>query len=166
MEGVRNRFGYGVNLDFLSHMIDLGRVNLVTFRAAATTAKQVFRIKTGPKVLHFIAMIKTGAAFPYKFYEGVTISTAGTELTKVNPKRRAKAETLGAQFFSGATYTGGTELKVGQSGFGTNQGQASSGEANEGFYWELLPDTEYVVDGTPGASTDVLFESLSFETEV
>lgn len=165
MEGIRNRFGYGVNLDFLSHMIDLGRVNLVTYMVSASAAQQVIRIKTGSRILHFVGLIKAGLAFPYDLYEGVTVTTPGTELTKVNPKRRMADSLVDSKFYSGATYTGGTKLKTGQSGSGTNAGLAKSGESAEGFYWELLPDTEYVIDGTPAAATDETFEFVMFETD-
>jgi hypothetical protein len=154
---MRNREGIEVTIDRERQQIDEGKVRFYTYNLRGSTAVRVLRIKTGALPVWFRGILGAGLATPYKIVEGVTISTEGTEKTLRNPKRRLGDAGFSVKVFTGATYTGGTAIKESQVGFGTVPGQAKSGE-NVSFWYEFLPDTEYIIDLAPTAETDTVMD--------
>lgn len=163
---ITNRFGYGVSLEFLRHLIDSGRILYHSARHPAGTDPIVYRIKTGSKKVHLVITLNSGVGTPYDFYEGPTITADGTEKTLRNYNRNFTDGSLETKVYLGPTVTGGTGTKFreNQVGFGDNPGQASSGGNSGELGYILKPNTEYVFSHTPSASsvTTILFDL--FET--
>lgn len=138
-------------------MIDEGKIRFYTYNVRTSSAARVVRFKTGNIPLWFRGILSSGLASPYKIVEGVTITGEGTEKTLRNPKRRAGDGGFSAKVYVGATYTGGTPLRESQVGFGTNAGQAKSGESTS-FWYELLTNQEYIIELAPTAETDTVMD--------
>lgn len=160
-----NREGMIVVMDRERHKIDEGKIRFYTYNVRTSIAARTLRIKTGSIPVWFRGIVGAGLATPYKIMENVTITADGTEKTLRNPKRRLGDAGFSVKVFVGASYTGGEALKEAQVGFGTNPGQAKSGENAASFWYEFLQDTEYVVDMNPTAETDTVMDFYFEELE-
>ena len=159
---VFNRNGHLVAMDRTRHLIDEGKMYFYTFLTRGTAAVRVLRIKTGDEYVWFSGVISSGLATPYNILENVTINGDGTPVVLRNAKRRYGDNKCLARIYTGSTYTGGVNIKGSQAGFGTSPGQAQSGK-DEGFSYELLPNTEYIIVMTPDAITDTTIDILITE---
>lgn len=148
---VTNRFGYKVFLDFIRHMIDKGAVHVFSFRVASGSTPVPYRLKTGENRVGLSLYISSSGATAIDLIEGPTITANGTASTLFNLNRNEKDNSLLTKLYTGATFTGGTGtiFKRNQSGYGTNPGQAASGDSSRGSGYQLKPNTEYIILVTP-----------------
>ncbi len=154
---MRSREGIEVTIDRERQVIDEGRVRFYTWNERTKSTARIIRIKTGATPVWFRGIVSAGLATPYKIMETVTITGEGSEVTLRNPKRRNGDAGFSVKVYKGATYSGGTELRASQVGFGTNAGQAQSG-GSPAFWYEFLPETEYAIEMDPTAETDTVMD--------
>lgn len=162
----QNRFGYPVGMEFIRHLIDSGRLYSLAIRTAGSTTPLIYRLKTGANRLHVSFVLNAGAKTTIDIIEGATITTAGTAQPLYNHNRNFPDDNLLSKAFVGAAYTGGTIFRPNQAGFGTNPGQAASGDASSGAGYQFKPNTEYIALITPTAGgNDTMFIAEMFETD-
>lgn len=158
-----SRTNFDVPLEFVRHMIDLGRLFVFSALTASGSTPIVYRLKTGARHVGISIYFDAGAQTLFNFIEGVTITGNGTAAPLRNLNRNYDDDTLLSKLFTGATYTGGTIFKYNQAGHGTVPGTASSGDNVRGSGYILKPNTEYILLFTP-TSADVNVEFELFET--
>jgi len=146
---IRNRLGYNVDMDYLRHLIDEGKLYFYVYRVRKSTADRVLRLKTGANYVWFSGIIGSGLATPYEIYENVTINTAGTPQILRNAKRRIGDDKCLSRIFT----------------FGSTPGQASSNK-DAVFGYEFLPNTEYIIHMLPDAETDTTLDITLTEERI
>lgn len=161
---IKNRFGYDVGMEFIRHMIDLGRLYFFSVRTAASASPLIYHLKTGANRVSISLSLDVGAKTTIDIIEAPTITADGTAEKIYNHNRNFKDDDLTAKFFIGATYTGGTGtvIRKNQSGFGTSPGLAASGASLPGSGYQLKPNTSYVFLITPNTN-DTIFIGELFE---
>lgn len=146
-------------------MVDQGKLFYLQNRTRASDATRFFNIKTGSKRLNIVINISSGLATQINFVEKPTTVTATTELSKRNYNRNFADDGLTCKVFAATAYTGGTNISPNQSGFGSNPGQAASGVSNEAIKYTLEPNTNYVYELDPDASTDTIGRVIGWEED-
>lgn len=158
----QSRFGYEVGLDFIRQLVDEGRVFTFSFRVASGSTPVVYRIKTGDNRVSLSLSVSSSGGTTYDLIEAPTITTNGSASTLYNLNRNYKDDNLLTKLYTGAAYTNGTGtiFKSNQSGYGTNLGQAASGDAAPGSGYQLKPNTEYVILVTPTSAAFTIIGEL------
>ena len=159
----QSRFGYEVGLEFIRHLIDLGRVFTFSFRGASGSTAVVYRLKTGANRTSLSLTLTSSGATTIDLIEAPTITANGTDSPLYNLNRNYPDANLLTKLFTGATYTGGLTFKGNQSGYGTNPWQATSGDAAPGSGYQLKPNTDYIILVTPTSAAFTLIGEI-FET--
>lgn len=159
---ITNRFGYKVILEFIRHLIDKGSVYVFSFRVASSSTPVIYRLKTGDYKASFSLSVSSSGATTVDLIEAPTITANGTTSPLYCLNRNYKDDNLLTKLFTGATYTGGTGtiFKSNQSGYGTNPGQAASGDAAPGSGYQLKPNTEYIILVTPTSAAFTIVGEL------
>ncbi len=154
-----------VQIDQLHWKIHNGILFNVTDTVTGSAAI-VYYFKTGLSMVHLRYVVSSNAACSIALNEGVTSSANGSAKTIVNYNRNSANVAL-TTCFKGPTITGaGTTIDVDQAGFGTTQGQASSGSNFVDIEYDLKPSTNYTITLTPGTSTMTIFKAIFYETGV
>lgn len=155
-----------VNMRDLHNLIHQGKLYYVIVRTRASSATRVVRIKTGANSLHVRLSLQSGLATVAGILRAPTIVTPGVAVDHFNYNHLFSDNGLTTEFFTGATYTGGQELRPTQSGFGSTPGQARTGSAAAEDEYVFRPNTEYILYQTPDASTDTLLIADFYEVPV
>jgi hypothetical protein len=150
-------------IDLLHKLIHEGRLFYINRRVRGSASAMEIHIKTGSKNVHLDLVIKAGLASPIDVIEDVTATGDGTAVVCRNYNRAYADDGCVARAFHTPTYTGGTVIRENQAGFGTSQGNASSGESDGRREYDLLPNKSYVIKIAPTASTDVVFIGEFYE---
>lgn len=146
-------FGRRISIDHVHELIHEGRAFFAS-DVRTTGSAVTYRISVGAKDLHITFDVETSLKVSLAIIEGVTITGAGSAWASYNYNRES-SNTIGATFFIGSTYTGGTVFRTNQSGFGTNAGNAKSGTSRATIEYIFRPNTEYILLATPSASADI-----------
>jgi len=154
---------YDLGNYFLNQKAEDGELFFLQTRTRASAATRIFTIATGAKYFHVLVSISASLATIVNFYEGVTITVAGTKQVLRNYNRNYDDDNLLTVIHGGATITGGTLISPNQAGFGSNPGQAVSGIVNEVIAYILKPNTIYGYEVIPDASCDTLARSIAWE---
>lgn len=156
-----NKSGYQANIDFLSHLIDSGKVFYRSAVAAALAVPSVTHWKTGSKPVYFKTIVTASVKTTLTISEGATCSADGTETPLLNRNRSFPDVGLLFKRFSTPTVTDAGTTIVSQI-IGT-QGTSKNIGADE--IAVLKPNTSYIATITPSAASDISIDLLFWEDQ-
>lgn len=144
-------------------LVRQGRLYFVNRHVEASSAALAIHIKTGAKAVNYRPSTSTGGKVVVNIIEGVTATVDGTAIVSRNYNRNKSDDGGLTRAFYAPTYTGGTVIKINQSGFGSSPGHAVPGASSAGLFYKLKPNTSYVFLQTPAASTDQVYTADYYE---
>jgi hypothetical protein len=143
-------------MPFEHWMIHQGLLYYAIQRVRGSAAVRSQLIRTGSKAAHVSVYFSSGVGTPVEIYEAATVTNVGTPLARRNYNRNFPDDNTETLFYTSPTYSGGDPIRPNQSGFGSTPGQAQSGNARAGLEYDLKPNTDYVFEQAPSASTDTV----------
>lgn len=146
-------------------LVDTGKKYFISHAALGSAAAFHLHFKVGARPLRIALAAAAGLACRIAVKEGVSSTANGTGVPFRNRNRLFKDDDLLAKAYTGSTYTGGTQIRTNQAGFGTNPGTAASGGSDGSHDYVFKPNTEYAVEFTPTASTDVIVLASAHEED-
>lgn len=149
----------------LNRLVDQGKLFFFQGRTRGSDATRYFLLRTGAKRINIVVSISSGLATQINFVESPATVTAGAEQNIRNFNRNYADNGLLSKLYAATGYTGGTNISPNQAGFGSNPGQAASGVLSETVKYILKPNTDYIYELDPDASTDTIGRVVGWEDE-
>lgn len=153
--------GTEISMDQIHYKVHQGKMWYISTITTGSAPFNFF-VQTGATPLHIYFSMSTGAAVTFGLFEAPTVTSNGTAVPIFNHNRTIATPPQCA-FYSGCTYSGGTQIKYNQAGFGASPGQAQSGVGGNDIEYVFAPNTKYVMLLTPGTSTTAVFIADFYE---
>lgn len=146
-------------------LVNEGRLFYHSEVTPLNNASRILHIKTGHKTCCMMAILSSGLEASVSLIENPIVTGDGTAIELLNYNRDEKDDNLITKLYHTPTVTGGTgkQIKVNQSGFGINPGQAQSGSIGDARGYKLKKDSSYVYTITVTGDSKVIIGIELFE---
>jgi len=156
---ITNDSGYSVPMDFISHLITMGKIFFISKAAAALATPSVTQWKVGSKPVFFKALITASTRTTITIAENPVCSADGTASPVLNRNRSFADDTMAFKRFSAPTVTSAGTI-ISTQILGVN---GTTRNVENDAISILKPNTNYLVTITPDAASDITVDLLFWE---